>query len=64
MPRVKEGKSLPEEVTIQFRIVEMSHCGFHDFMQRTDGPGVPVPEIAELVRRSAPWDASCTTSKL
>ncbi|BCH22129.1 hypothetical protein MesoLjLb_19140 [Mesorhizobium sp. L-8-3] len=55
---------MPEEVTIQFRIVEMSHCGFHDFMQRTDGPGVPVPEIAELVRRSAPWDASCTTSKL
>lgn len=63
MPTVNDGKSSLEKVAMETRIVEMSHDAFLDFVQRIDRPGTPVPEILELMRRPAPWDALPPTAQ-
>jgi len=38
--------------------IRMSAAGFKAFMAALSGPGTTVPEMVELVRRAAPWEAN------
>ncbi|MCP1469454.1 uncharacterized protein (DUF1778 family) [Sphingobium sp. OAS761] len=46
-----------EEVLMETTPIRMSAEGFDAFMAAVSGPAVPVPEMAELFRRVAPWEA-------
>ncbi|MDR6433519.1 DUF1778 domain-containing protein [Brucella pseudogrignonensis] len=45
-----------EEVVMEQGLIRMSPEGFADFMDVLSRPAVPVPEIVELSRRTAPWE--------
>ena len=45
------------------RLVAMSPDGFSDFCLAISAPGVPIPEMAELANRPAPWESGHTTDK-
>lgn len=45
-----------EEVLMDSRLIRMSRAGFHAFMRYLAGPATAVPEMAEVVRRRAPWE--------
>lgn len=46
-----------EEVLMETTPIRMSAEGFDAFMAAVSGPAVPVPEMVELFRRVAPWEA-------
>nr|WP_200985114.1 DUF1778 domain-containing protein [Rhizobium rhizogenes]QCL09186.1 hypothetical protein pC5.7b_319 [Rhizobium rhizogenes]QCL09819.1 hypothetical protein pC5.8b_329 [Rhizobium rhizogenes] len=46
-----------EEVVMEQGLVRMSSEGFADFMEILSHPAVPVPEMVELAKRPAPWEA-------
>jgi uncharacterized protein (DUF1778 family) len=46
-----------EEVLMESRLIRMSQEGFAEFMAVLSGPPTPVPEMAELAKRPAPWEA-------
>ena len=46
-----------EEVLMENALVRMSTAGFAAFMAAVTAPARPVPEMVELFRRKAPWDA-------
>ena len=46
-----------EEVVMEQGLIRMSPEGFADFMAVLSAPAVPVPEIVELAKRPAPWEA-------
>lgn len=46
-----------EEVVMEQGLVRMSPEGFADFMDVLARPARPVPEMVELARRVAPWEA-------
>lgn len=46
-----------EEVVMEQGLIRMSPEGFAGFMEVLAAPAAPVPEMVELVRRSAPWEA-------
>jgi uncharacterized protein (DUF1778 family) len=46
-----------EEVLMENRPIRMSVEGFADFMAALTAPTAPVPEMVELIRRPAPWEA-------
>jgi uncharacterized protein (DUF1778 family) len=46
-----------EEVLMETVPVRMSSAGFKAFAAALSGPGKAVPQIAELFRRPAPWEA-------
>jgi uncharacterized protein (DUF1778 family) len=46
-----------EEVVLKQTLVRMSEEGFAAFMEAVTAPAAPVPELAELFGRRAPWEA-------
>ena len=46
-----------EAVVMEQELVRMSPEGFAVFMQAVSGPAAPVPEMVEIARRPAPWEA-------
>lgn len=46
-----------EEVVMEQGLIRMSPEGFADFMGVLSRPAAPVPEMVELARRPAPWEA-------
>jgi hypothetical protein len=44
-------------------LIRMSPEGFDVFLQVLAGPAKPVPEMVELARRPAPWEAGNRKSK-
>ncbi|MBV1691445.1 DUF1778 domain-containing protein [Novosphingobium sp. G106] len=51
-----------EDVLMETTPIRMSPEGFDAFMAAVSGPAVPVPEIVELFRRAAPWEADSPTT--
>jgi uncharacterized protein (DUF1778 family) len=46
-----------EEVLMETMPIRMSPSGFKAFMAALAGPATSVPEMVELFRRTAPWEA-------
>ena len=46
-----------EEVVMEQSLIRMSPEGFAAFMDVLAAPATPVPEMVELARRPAPWEA-------
>src|SRR5258707_15594472 len=46
-----------EEVLMETAPIRMSRAGFKAFMAALSGPAKPVPEMLELFRHAAPWEA-------
>jgi uncharacterized protein (DUF1778 family) len=51
-----------EDVLMETTPIRMSAEGFDAFMAAVSGPAVPVPEMVELFRRVAPWEAGGPTT--
>ncbi len=45
-----------EETPVDNRLIGMSPEGFADFMEILSAPVTPVPQMAELIKRAAPWE--------
>ena len=45
-----------EDVLMETGLIRMSADGFADFMAVVSAPASPVPEMAEVVKRPAPWE--------
>ncbi|AZO16874.1 DUF1778 domain-containing protein [Mesorhizobium sp. M2A.F.Ca.ET.043.05.1.1] len=52
-----------EDVLMDNRLVRMSPEGFAEFMEVLSVPAAPVPDMAELAKRPAPWEAGYTTKR-
>lgn len=46
-----------EDVLMEHRLIRMSAEGFADFMAAVSEPAKPVPEMVDLAKRPAPWEA-------
>ncbi|MFX4083491.1 DUF1778 domain-containing protein [Sphingobium yanoikuyae] len=46
-----------EDVLMENTPIRMSAEGFDAFMAAVSGAGAPVPEMVNLFRRTAPWEA-------
>ena len=46
-----------EEALMEHRLIRMSAEGFAAFMAALSEPAAPVPEMVELAKRPAPWEA-------
>lgn len=46
-----------EEVIMENTVIRMSPEGFAAFVDLLDRPARPVPEMVELLKRLAPWEA-------
>lgn len=46
-----------EDVLMETMPIRMSQAGFDAFLATLSGSGVPVPELVELLKRTAPWEA-------
>lgn len=47
-----------EDVLMESTLVRMSPSGFNAFMKALAEPATAVPEMVELLKRSAPWETS------
>lgn len=47
-----------EDVLMENTLVRMSPSGFNAFMKALAEPATAVPEMVELLKRPAPWEAS------
>ena len=47
-----------EDVLMESTLVRMSPSGFNAFMKALAEPATAVPEMVELLKRRAPWEAS------
>lgn len=45
-----------EEVLMDSAPIRMSAAGFAAFVEALSAPATPVPEMMELLRRTAPWE--------
>lgn len=55
---------LPEaDVLMDNRLVRMSPEAFAEFMEVLSAPVAPVPDMVELAKRPAPWEAGYTTKR-
>ena len=45
-----------EAVLMEAAPIRMSAEGFAAFMEALERPALPVPEIVEVLRRTAPWE--------
>jgi len=45
-----------EDVLMEAMPIRMSEGGFEAFVEALSGPVVAVPEMVELLRRTAPWE--------
>jgi uncharacterized protein (DUF1778 family) len=52
-----------EEVVMEHGLVRMSTEGFAAFMEAVSASAAPVPEMVELARRPAPWEADETPQR-
>ncbi|MBZ9762020.1 DUF1778 domain-containing protein [Mesorhizobium sp. CA8] len=52
-----------EDVLMDNRLVRMSPEGFAEFMEVLSAPAAPVPDMVELAKRPAPWEAGCTRKR-
>jgi uncharacterized protein (DUF1778 family) len=52
-----------EDVLMDNRLVRMSPEGFAEFMEVLSAPAAPVPDMVELAKRSAPWEAGYMTKR-
>ncbi|AZO26134.1 MULTISPECIES: DUF1778 domain-containing protein [Mesorhizobium] len=52
-----------EDVLMNNRLVRMSPEGFAEFMEVLSAPAAPVPDLVELAKRPAPWEAGYTTKR-
>ena len=50
-----------EEVIMENTVIRMSPEGFSAFVDLLDRPAKPVPEMVELLKRSAPWETQGAT---
>ncbi|GAB3450083.1 type II toxin-antitoxin system TacA family antitoxin [Insolitispirillum peregrinum] len=48
-----------EEVVMEQGLIRMSPEGFADFMEVLCQPPSIVPEMVDVLRRPAPWEAGC-----
>lgn len=46
-----------EDMLMGPRLIRMSPEGFRAFVADLNAPTTPVPEMAEVLRRPAPWEA-------
>jgi uncharacterized protein (DUF1778 family) len=46
-----------EDILMETMPIRMSPAGFKAFLAALSGPATPVPEMVELFRRAAPWEA-------
>ena len=53
-----------EDVLMETVPIRMSPAGFKAFMAALSGPATPVPEMVELFRRKAPWEADAFSSEM
>ena len=53
----------PSDVLMDSRLVRMSPEGFAEFMDVLSAPVAPVPDMVELAKRPAPWEAGHTTKR-
>jgi uncharacterized protein (DUF1778 family) len=47
-----------EDVLMEMAPIRMGAAGFKAFVAALSGPATAVPEMVELFRRAAPWEAS------
>jgi uncharacterized protein (DUF1778 family) len=52
-----------EDVLMDNRLVRMSSEGFAEFMEVLSAPAAPVPDMVELAKRPAPWEAGYTAKR-
>jgi uncharacterized protein (DUF1778 family) len=50
-----------EQVIMENTIIRMSPEGFSAFVDLLDRPAKPVPEMVELLGRSAPWETKAAS---
>ena len=50
-----------EEVIMENTVIRMSPEGFAAFVDMLDRPAKPVPEMVELLKRPAPWEAKAVS---
>ncbi|TIO19342.1 MAG: DUF1778 domain-containing protein, partial [Mesorhizobium sp.] len=46
-----------EDVLMDSRLIRMSPEGFAEFIEVLSAPVAPVPDMVELAKRPAPWEA-------
>lgn len=47
-----------EAVVLEDAVLRMSPDGFEAFFEAIAGPGAPVAEMVEILRRPAPWETT------
>jgi uncharacterized protein (DUF1778 family) len=52
-----------EEILLENSLVRMSSKGFATFLKVLSEPVAPVPEMVELAKRPAPWEAGYTAKR-
>lgn len=52
-----------EDVVMETMPIRMSRSGFEAFMATLAQPPAPVPEMADLLRRRAPWETGKPKSR-
>lgn len=52
-----------EEAVMEHGLIRLSPEGFTAFMETLSEPAVPVPEMAEMVKRPAPWEHGYTAKR-
>ncbi|MDX8532703.1 DUF1778 domain-containing protein [Mesorhizobium sp. VK25A] len=52
-----------EDVLMENRLVRMSPEGFAEFMEVLSASAAPVPDMVELAKRPAPWEAGYTAKR-
>jgi uncharacterized protein (DUF1778 family) len=53
-----------EDVLMETAPIRMSPAGFKAFMAALSGPATAVPEMVELFRRVAPWEAKAFSNEV
>ncbi|MDX8468098.1 DUF1778 domain-containing protein [Mesorhizobium sp. VK23B] len=52
-----------EDVLMDNRLIRMSPQGFAEFIEVLSAPAAPVPDMVELAKRRAPWEAGYTAKR-
>jgi uncharacterized protein (DUF1778 family) len=52
-----------EDVLMESSPVRMSAAGFKAFLAALSGPATAVPEMVEVLRRTAPWETGRTKTR-
>lgn len=52
-----------ETVLMETAPIRMSAAGFKGFMAALTGPAAPVPEMVDILRRTAPWESKAAKGR-